>query len=91
MCHDREGVGESTKIGYKQLKKSSTKILFTVFFLQKCALYRYKEGMGNSICLAGHISNTFGLRGPVSILLDLKLSFKLQEMHSFLALQCVSE
>jgi hypothetical protein len=26
-----------------------------------------KAGVGNSFCLAGHIGNTFGLRGPVSV------------------------
>ncbi len=26
-----------------------------------------KTGVGNSFCLAGHIGNTIGLRGPVSV------------------------
>jgi hypothetical protein len=26
-----------------------------------------KSGVGNSFCLAGHIGNTLGLRGPVSV------------------------
>ncbi len=41
-----------------------------------------RAGVGNSICLAGHIGNTFGLCGPVSVTWDLKLVLN-QEKKSF--------